>query len=214
MIPLFTSRYLSLHQSSSKTKQLVLLFKANSFLPSTIPEFANLKPQTEWDGMIGFVVPKTRATIIRGKAQSGIFDGLSAASVRFPQDYQSHPGEHMGRYSTDDNLLTALRGTEIFWAYLEVVEFQPKAISRSSTGGSTLNLLSSQDTANTTDDGKHNTDMRLFPFPAPIAVNSTSYTTVVRGNPTLPIPNSKAATPRNLNIPSSLHAPRSPSNST
>lgn len=162
-----------------KSRQLVLLFKANSFLPSSIPEFANLEPKIEWNKMTGFVVPKAAPLVVKGKALP-IFDGLLLPVSDFPE-ISNHIKQNKGRFATDDDLLAALRGTDTFRAYLEVVEFQPAPILRSITGSSTSGP-SSQDTANTTDDDG-NFNVKPLPFPAPLATKGTSYTTVLESNP-------------------------------
>lgn len=138
---------------SSKLKitpgELVLLIKSGTFLPSHVPEWADLEPQTDWDGVSGFVVHKPAPFIVRGKPQH-IFDGILVPVSDFPQ-IAGHIAHNMTKYTNDAALLEALRKTETFTKYLEVVEYKPQP----SPGGSAL-------TSPTSSDGAFD----LKPFPA------------------------------------------------
>lgn len=129
---------------------LVLLIKANTFLPSHIPEFSRLKPQIKWGDKSGFVVQKAPPLVINKKKQA-TFDGILMPVSDFPEIAQ-HIVLNMSRYSSDDSLLTALRQTDTFTKYLEVVQYNLKpapstsqssrAQSRLTTpGGSKSNTL-------------------------------------------------------------------------
>lgn len=121
-----------------KPGDLVLLIKANTFLPSHIAEFAEFKPQIKWGDISGFVVQKVPPLIVNNKKQAS-FDGILMPVSDFPE-IARHISLNMNRYSSDDALLTALRQTDTFTKYLEVVEYKP-ASGTSQSNNSKLTTL-------------------------------------------------------------------------
>lgn len=103
--------------------ELVLLFKAGTFLPSTTAEFAHLKPQCVLDGVKGFYVGYGTPIMSKGK-RLDTFDGRVEPVSSF-HDIAVHIRDTLKNYRDEDALLHALRDTEIWQVYLGVVACSP-----------------------------------------------------------------------------------------
>ncbi|CAN8104825.1 unnamed protein product [Discula destructiva] len=139
---------------------LVLLFRSNTFLPASTPEFVDLEPQTEYAGESGFVIHPCEPLIVNGKVQPGIFNGLVVPVEDFPV-VALHIRDNMGSFKDDDALLSALRNTTTFQTYLNVIEYRPGG---SSTTSQTTDASSSTSTSHDSLFG-----MRPFPSTKPFA---------------------------------------------
>lgn len=115
---------------------LVLLFRSNTFLPASTPEFANLEPQTEYNGEPGFVIPPAPPLLVGGKLKP-TFDGLVVPIGDFPA-VAMHIRDNMGSFKDDDALLNALRNSTTFQTYFNVCEYHAGGSddTRSSSSGS------------------------------------------------------------------------------
>lgn len=140
-----------------KPGDLVILFQSNTFLPSTIDEFANLEPQTEWDEKSGFVVPKpTPIQPAQGKAPQ-LFDGMLMPVSDFAE-LAHHIRHNMDMYATEEALLNALRSSQVWQIYLQVVEYQPHKTQQPSQS-----VPTSRESGTSSDSGA----AVLFPLPPP-----------------------------------------------
>lgn len=119
--------------SKIRPGDLVLLFRSNTFLPASTPEFADLEPQTEYNGELGFVIHPSTPLVVNGRAKP-IFNGLVVPVVDFPV-VAVHIRDNMGTFKDDDALLNALRNTATFQTYLDVTEYH-------TSGGPTHHSLS------------------------------------------------------------------------
>lgn len=106
-----------------KAGDLVFLFRANTFLPASTPEFADLQPQTEYGGELGFVIHPSAPLLINGKMKP-LFNGLVMPVSDFPV-VAMHIRENMGNFKDDEALCNALRSTSTFQTYLNVMEYNP-----------------------------------------------------------------------------------------
>ncbi|KAJ4387765.1 hypothetical protein N0V93_008366 [Gnomoniopsis smithogilvyi] len=111
--------------SSMKIKpgELVLLFRSNTFLPASTPEFADLQPQTEYNGELGFVIHPSAPLLVNGKVKP-IFNGLVVPVSDFPV-VAMHIKQNKGNFNDDEGLCNALRNTTTFQTYLNVIEYHP-----------------------------------------------------------------------------------------
>lgn len=107
-----------------KPGNFVLLFRANTFLPASTPEFANLEPQTEYDGELGFVIHPSAPLLVNGKVKP-VFSGLVVPVSDFPV-VSMHIRQNMGNFKNDEALCNALRNTTTFQTYLNVIEYNPR----------------------------------------------------------------------------------------
>lgn len=117
-----------------KPGDLVLLFRANTFLPASTPEFANLEPQTEYDGASGFVIRPSAPLLVNGKPKA-IFNGLVVPVSDFPV-VARHIRDNMGSFRDDEALCNALRNSTTFQTYLDVTEYRPGTTPFSGHGAS------------------------------------------------------------------------------
>lgn len=117
--------------SSMKIKpgDLVLLFRANTFLPASTPEFADLQPQTQYNGESGFVIHPSAPLVVNGKVNP-IFSGLVVPVSEFPV-VSMHIRNNMRNFPTEEALCNALRNTNTFQTYLNVIEYHPDTRSMS-----------------------------------------------------------------------------------
>ncbi|KAJ4404554.1 hypothetical protein N0V82_010473 [Gnomoniopsis sp. IMI 355080] len=114
-----------------KAGDFVLLFRANTFLPASTPEFADLEPQTEYDGELGFVIHPSAPLLVNGKVKP-VFSGIVVPVSEFPV-VSMHIRENMGNFKDDEALCNALRNTTTFQTYLNVIEYNPGTFSRPNT---------------------------------------------------------------------------------
>lgn len=142
--------------SSMKIKpgDLVLLFRANTFLPASTPEFVDLQPQTEYNGESGFVIHPSAPLVINGKVNP-IFNGLVVPVSEFPV-VAMHIRKNMRSFTNDEGLCNALRNTNTFQTYLNVVEYHPGNHSVSHSHASSETSFS-----------EDNNQFGLEAFPAP-----------------------------------------------
>lgn len=126
-----------------KTGDLVLLLRANTFLPASTPEFANLEPQTEYDGEFGFVVHPSAPLLVNGKPKA-IFNGLAVPVSDFPV-VAMHIRENMGNFKDDETLCNALRNSTTFQTYFNVIDYSPGTSPFSGPNTSANGSFSAQD---------------------------------------------------------------------
>lgn len=149
-----------------KTGDLVLLFRANTFLPASTPEFVNLQPQTEYNGESGFVIHPSAPLKVNGKVQP-VFNGLVVPVSEFPV-VAMHIRENMRNFKDDEALCNALRNTNTFQTYLNVMDYHPpnRSISQSHTSP---NGSASEDNIN---NNNQSLGLQAFPSPKPLSQNS------------------------------------------
>lgn len=138
-----------------KPGDLVLLFRANTFLPASTPEFANLEPQTEYDGQAGFVIRPSAPLLVNGK-EKPIFNGMAVPVSDFPA-VAMHIRDNMGSFKDDDALCDALRNSTTFQTYLNVVSCGPGTAASSGANTSASGSLSEDSLFG----------LRAFPAPQP-----------------------------------------------
>lgn len=146
-----------------KAGDLVLLFRANTFLPASTPEFVDLQPQTEYNGESGFVIYPSAPLKVNGKVQP-VFNGLVVPVSEFPV-VAMHIRENMRNFRDEEALCNALRNTNTFQTYLNVMEYRPANRSISQSHASS----SHHGSASEDNYDSHLLGLQAFPSPKPLS---------------------------------------------